>query len=554
MKKTFCLAFAFLAIFACDKQENQNPPKEEKGEIMLSVDNKTVSQLGETFSVLVTSNADWTLSVDNSCKWVTPSAVEGKDGDAVEFKVDANDSGEERSAEFIFTVAKTEARLKITSLATSLIEVEKTEFVLDHKAGELSINIKTEVPYPDLRITVESKENWINHNINIAGQGEYNASAKLDYTALEGLHDRSAVIKVTAAHANEVTVNVTQEALKVLDTEEKALLAPADGGELLIPVIANVDYSVLVTAEGDWITHDGNDGNDEIFIIEPFAGEKRTATVTFTQTDAKEGVEPLKLEVTVTQQLDAIIKWAAKMTGNRLFPKWEGSGIADNRALKHITYEALVYFEDFDKDPGQIMTIMGIEGKFLLRTGDIGNDIHCLQLVSGDGENTNCTLEFEAKRWYHIAATYSEKDWNVRIYIDGVEQANLESFVIFNGVSTAPEWSYEQGNTRSFWLGYSYDSSRDLHGMMTEVRIWSKALTEADLQAENHFYEVDPQSEGLEAYWKFTEGGGNTIADVTGNGNPLYGETNVRQQKDGYSNINKGDDGIEWVSIALPNK
>lgn len=252
-----------------------------------------------------------------------------------------------------------------------------------------------------------------------------------------------------------------------------------------------------------------------------------------------------------------MINYAVRMTGNRLFPKWEGTGIADHRSLSEITCEMLVWFDDFDKGATDIMTLMGVEQKFLLRTGDIGNDIHNLQLVSGDGEAQNCKLDFEPKRWYHVAATYSDKDYMCRVYIDGVEQSSLESYCIWNGVQISPEFKgpYEEDNKRSFWIGYSFETGRDLHGMMTEIRIWSKALTAEELQAENHFYEVDPQSEGLEAYWKFTEGQGNMIADVTGHNNPLYGETNVRKQKDELNrDIHKGDDGIEWVKVSLPDK
>ena len=52
------------------------------------------------------------------------------------------------------------------------------------------------------------------------------------------------------------------------------------------------------------------------------------------------------------------------------------------------------------------------------------------------------------------------------------------------------------------------------------------------------------------SYWKFTEGSGDTIADATANGNKLYGEKNVRKQ----GSVHKGDSGIEWVEVALPEK
>ena len=86
---------------------------------------------------------------------------------------------------------------------------------------------------------------------------------------------------------------------------------------------------------------------------------------------------------------------------------------------------------------------------------------------------------------------------------------------------------------------------------MTEIRLWNRALTVEEINAENHFYEVDPASEGLFSYWKFTEGEGSTIADKTVNGNTLYGETDIAKQSNGD---NSGPAGIEWVEVALPDK
>jgi hypothetical protein len=86
---------------------------------------------------------------------------------------------------------------------------------------------------------------------------------------------------------------------------------------------------------------------------------------------------------------------------------------------------------------------------------------------------------------------------------------------------------------------------------MTEIRMWKKALTKEEINAENHFYVVDPASEGLFSYWKFTEGEGSTVADKTANGNTLYGETDIAKQSNGD---NCGPAGIDWVEVALPDK
>ena len=46
-------------------------------------------------------------------------------------------------------------------------------------------------------------------------------------------------------------------------------------------------------------------------------------------------------------------------------------------------------------------------------------------------------------------------------------------------------------------------------------------------------YDVDPQTTGLKAYWKFNEGKGNNIAkDLTGNGNDAVAYTTAIYWRD----------------------
>ena len=98
-------------------------------------------------------------------------------------------------------------------------------------------------------------------------------------------------------------------------------------------------------------------------------------------------------------------------------------------------------------------------------------------------------------------------------------------------------------------MGYSYDQNRSLDGRITEIRIWNKTLTAEEINAENHFYSVNPDAEGLFSYWKFTEGTGTSIADATGKGNALYGELNVAKQSSGD---NVGTAGITFSEVSLP--
>lgn len=55
------------------------------------------------------------------------------------------------------------------------------------------------------------------------------------------------------------------------------------------------------------------------------------------------------------------------------------------------------------------------------------------------------------------------------------------------------------GKPRCFWIGYSYNNERWLDADIAEVRIWNRVLSEEEINAKDHAYEVDPNSEGLVA-------------------------------------------------------
>ncbi len=224
----------------------------------------------------------------------------------------------------------------------------------------------------------------------------------------------------------------------------------------------------------------------------------------------------------------ALINVVADIAGSRVWPDWKKAAPVTN--MEFFTLEALVYGNKFNK---QISTLMGIEGKFLVRFGDAGVDPNQLQVASRSNL-TNGNLKFDANKWYHVAVTFATGA--VKVYVNGVEKlsGNAGVTTVNFGVAHSNE---DNGLPRCFWIGYSYNDDRDLDGRISEVRIWNKALSAAEINAAGHFYEVDPASSGLVAYWKFDEGAGAVIKDKTSNGNDLS-----------MSKMPK------WTPVSLPEK
>ncbi len=549
MKKVILAALACFAVLSCNKAAKEIEPI-VKDEITVTPKISTIGIEGGTAKVIVSSSGEWTMKgkADYS-SWITPSAVKGKDGAIVSFVVKPNSENDNKVAEWEFTCGSAKDVFTVTSLGLSakpehLKLVDKNEIELNEKGGRLSLKFETSLGYRSLKNAIKGGEGWLKYGTTIESEG--GATMYFTYGVLEGLKDRNAEITISAERVEPVVVKVTQLAKRVLVPEQKFFKAPIDGGDLIVPMAVNVEYEVNIAEAGkSWIKLGEKKDGKVIFKISKLTDGKRSADVTFKQTNAKEGVKPLEAKITITQ-MSTLISWAANMRGSRLFPKWDGkNGYLGSQ--ENFTLECLVRFDDFSKSSGQIYTIMGVEGKYLLRMGDVGNSLDHLQIATANG-NYNVPFKFEAKRWYHIAVTYAKG--KVVAYVDGKNVGSHQFGIGWQYPNLSPDWSYEAWGDRCFWVGYSYETNRDTYGQMTEVRIWKKALTEAEINAKNHFYTVDPKSEGLFSYWKFTKGTGNFIEDATDNGNKLYGEVDIQK----YGGENRGNPGIKWVAVSLPEK
>lgn len=526
----------------------------------------TFGEQGGTADVIVTSNADWTLEAEQAYTWVTTSKAEGQDGDIVTFTVEPNQV-EDLQANFTFKSGIATATFTVFSYAGEAPALElksEANLSLGYEAEQVEILVSTNRNhYRDLECTLsEGAAEWLTYRATLPGETEADARIYFEAAALEGLADREAKVTISAPGLTPVEVNLTQYAKHVLSTPTVNYTVAVEGETIVIPLSANVAYDIAMEGAEGWLTVGEPTAEGLPFTAAALADGKRAATVTFTQTDAVEGETPLTWTIKITQ-VNALITWAADMTGNRLFPKWDGvgGGIAKNNDLREATLECMVKFDDFNKASGGIYTIMGIEGYFLLRMGDVGNPLTRLQVATMDG-NYNVPFDCQANTWYHLAVVW--KDRKAYVYFNGELKGTSQQFaerayvgwptyayVYLNPLALSPTWSYEPDGNRAFWMGYSYDANRDIHGLMTEIRLWNRALTAEEINAPNHFYDVDPASEGLFSYWKFTEGEGATVADKTANGNTLYGETDIAKQSNGD---NKGPAGIEWVEVALPDK
>ena len=118
----------------------------------------------------------------------------------------------------------------------------------------------------------------------------------------------------------------------------------------------------------------------------------------------------------------------------------------------------------------------------------------------------------QAGVWTHIAGTIDRATGSLRIYVNGEQAAARDN------IGTAPSTAYDQPLLLGGGLYQSSDSNL-FAGALDEVRIWNTARSQAQIQAARDT-PLNGNEAGLVLYLKANEGSGETLADLSGDGNP----------------------------------
>ena len=183
-----------------------------------------------------------------------------------------------------------------------------------------------------------------------------------------------------------------------------------------------------------------------------------------------------------------------------------------NLATSSLTLSAWVKVTAFKTTFPFITSIVGTEtpnNTALIRLGDANLAAERVQFVlnaNGTQNKLDGTMSLVAGQWYHIACTYDGTE--MKTYINGI----LDGTMSLTG---------QVSSNDIFAIGRNYGDDRILDGEIDEVRVFDTALTQTEIRewmcqrlTPNH-----PQYASMLAYWRMDEGTGNSLTDLTGNGN-----------------------------------
>jgi hypothetical protein len=187
------------------------------------------------------------------------------------------------------------------------------------------------------------------------------------------------------------------------------------------------------------------------------------------------------------------------------------SGDESLKTVPQVTYEARVYVKNYNSKSIEvgIATVMGMEENFILRFGDSEIEPDQLQIAK-ESYKVASTTGLPKNTWHHVAAVFDGTQY--LLYWNGkLQGATPVPYAVLN-------FMYPGHENNRFKIGASTQgNSRRLDALISEVRVWRKALTPNDML--NNMCYVDPTSDGLIAYWRFNGADDNgNVPDLTGHG------------------------------------
>lgn len=291
-----------------------------------------------------------------------------------------------------------------------------------------------------------------------------------------------------------------------------------NGAATTTPPVAGFAASATVVGVNQPITFSNSSTNASSYVWTFAGGTPASSTAVFPVVSyATPGTYSVKLRAQNAAGRDSLtrtgyitVSATSPSAGNTalLFDgltKYVSTNAVNLSGTSGVSLECWVKPNAFKASSPFISSLVGIEdgsSAAMLRLGDVGvanNQIQFVLALGTTQQKLNSAIRLTVGTWYHIVGTYDGA--TMRLYVNGQLDASRAQTgaVTANGV---------------FSLGRNYENGRVLNGSLDEVRAWTRALDQAEIQA--NACTVSPTAGGLEGYWPLNEGSGLTTLDLSG--------------------------------------
>ena len=219
--------------------------------ILLSQNEFTVSDTGETISVDIKSNVEYGVQMPD-VDWIKDEASSrGMSSHTLKYVVEANEGYDSRSAEIIFYDKNSDLKdtLKVVQAQKDAIVISKKEYEIKAEGETIEVKLSANV---DFEVTMPEVD-WITQ-AESRGLTEHKLYFKVAENASE--ESRSAeIVFVNKDSQLSEKISITQQGVFFLQLTENECTVSDAGETIEVEVKSNVEYGIKMP-EVDWITQD----------------------------------------------------------------------------------------------------------------------------------------------------------------------------------------------------------------------------------------------------------------------------------------------------------
>ena len=290
MKKLLYVLFAIIAITACSKSDdvgggnNNNNETPKQPEITLSATASNFTTDGGSSEITFTSSAAWTAEVINTRAdaWCSVNPTSGAAGDAkITITTTANDTPDDRSASIVIKAGTTSKTITVSQKQKDALTVTASKFEVGAEGGEVSIEVKANIDFE--YVIEESAKDWVEYKTTRAMK---TSNLVFEVKDNEDFEKREAKITIKSGEFSEVITIYQMGAEPTIVISQNEYVVSSDGETIAVEVASNVDVTVELPTEVDWVTENTTRGistNTYYFDVTPSEEyDQRTAYIKFT--------------------------------------------------------------------------------------------------------------------------------------------------------------------------------------------------------------------------------------------------------------------------------
>ena len=310
MKKLLFLFASIAMMVACTEggtdDGNEPTPQPQKPSITLETGSlSNFNEDGGSGTITFTASEAWSAEVINSRadSWISIHPTSGAAGEAtVTVTTEPNDTPDERSATIKIKAGSAEKSIKVTQKQQDALTITASSFEVSNEGGQIEIEVKANIDF-EYEIEESAKE-WVTYEGTRALK-----TSTLTFAVAENddVEKREAKIHITSGEFDETITIYQAGAEPTLVISQNEYMVSAAGETIAVEVASNVDVTVELPADADWISENATRGvSTNTFYFDIAASEEyeqRTAEIKFS--NAEKG---LSETVTIVQaQKDAIV-------------------------------------------------------------------------------------------------------------------------------------------------------------------------------------------------------------------------------------------------------